>query len=119
MDNYPIDLDDTDGDSDYEEIEPNEYVKDGFIVSDNDSEQGNVEGIEGNNDLMTSASVMAAIDARSDELWYALLKKQAAQWVQNGRKKRDREELLYKLGQFKTDKGNTEYALLIQQEFNI
>ncbi len=117
--NYTIDLNDTDGDSDYEEIEPNEYVKDGFIVSDGDGEDDADVKASRNDDVMTSESVMASIDARSDELWLALSKKQAAKWVVNGRKKREGEELLYKLSQFKTDKGKTEYVDMIRQEFNI
>ena len=115
-----IDLSNTDGDSDYEEIEPNKYVKDGFIVSD-DEDIDDIDDIDesGHGDLMTNKIAMKAIDERSDELWYGLLRKQAAQWVSAGKSKRERKELVYKLGQFKTNRGKTEYAASIQQEFGL
>lgn len=94
-----IDLDDTDGDSDGEECETDEYEEDGFITH----EAAHDDGTDG--DVPTPMLATPSMDERSDVMWAHMLRKQADAWLTSGKEKRWREELEYKLRQFKTPRG--------------
>lgn len=103
-----IDLDDTDGDSDLEEMDDNEYQADGFVVFGSDDKAG-LKMLASSEDDDRAREVMA------DTMWSRMLTDQLKKWDETGRNKRAKKELEYKLGQFRTDEGKAIARNLITQ----
>lgn len=106
-----IDLDDTDNECD---MELDVYEEDGFI-SFNDDTDIDLESLIQN----LQSKDHCPLTIRSDELWFTLLDKQAAKWVSLGRPQREKEELLYKLGQFKTSMGKRELTQRLITQYGL
>lgn len=114
-----IDLTHTDDESDYEDTEPNVYVDDGFVDFDGEDNNWRAAAVSSTRGDIIPDSDIRQLDERADELWFAMLKRQAVEWVDIGCPKRTRDELLYKMGQFKTQKGKTEFVATLVNEYNI
>lgn len=111
--NIVIDLNDTDGDSDLEEQDENEYEDDGFIVFETQVDQCQPPLF-----IEPNKAEQHKLDARSDRLWYNMLDKQFTRWTNQGKKKNELKELVFKLGQFRTQNG-IKMANDLQKKYNI
>jgi hypothetical protein len=108
-----IDLDDTDGDTDDEELGADGYVADGFLVFDDgeiplsDARRlatcKNAEAIEDEDE--SGGGGAEGLGAIADRMWGSMLETQIGRWKAYGSDRRTKKELEIKLTQFRTPAG--------------
>jgi len=111
--NYEIDLDYTDGDSSDEEVGPDEYENDGLLVfGENGLTLRDIQKIE------ADVKNQNPLEISADKLWYTMMVTQVTKWCTTGRNERIKQELEYKLKQFRTDAGKQQ-AKELAEKYNL